>query len=250
MTLFPFFQDIEGKRFLIVGGGHTAARKLRVLRQFTDRITVVAERLSPDIAAEAVKEEAVKSKAAKVEAVKEEAVKSKAAKSEPAKAEPAKAEPAIVEPAEPAGMVVCERPFRPADLDRADYVVTATSDRALNREIARLCGLSGKPVDVVDSPELCTFFFPAVIRRGPLVAAVSTSGKSPAYAAHLRAMIEALLPENIEEILDALEDCRRQLPERVPDQRERSRILKEWMMELLTGSSRSTSRTSGNGEES
>ena len=233
MTLFPFFQDIEGKRFLIVGGGRTAARKLRVLRQFTDRITVVAQRLSPDIAAEAVKEEAVKSKAAKVEAVKEEAVKSKAAKSEPAKAEPTKAEPAIVEPA---GMVVYERPFRPSDLDRADYVVAATSDRALNREIARLCGLSGKPVDVVDSPELCTFVFPAVIRRGPLVAAVSTSGKSPAYAAHLRAQIEALLPENIEEILDALEDCRRQLPERVPDQRERSRILKERMMELLDDS--------------
>ena len=218
MTLFPFFQDIEGKRFLIVGGGRTAARKLRVLRQFTDRITVVAQRLSPDIAAEAVKEEAVKSKAAK---------------SEPAKAEPTKAEPAKVEPA---GMVVYERPFRPADLDWADYVVAATSDRALNREIARLCGLSGKPVDVVDSPELCTFFFPAVIRRGPLVAAVSTSGKSPAYAAHLRAQIEALLPENIEEILDALEDCRRQLRERVPDQRERSRILKERMMELLDDS--------------
>ena len=221
MTLFPFFQDIEGKRFLIVGGGRTAARKLRVLRQFTDRITVVAERLSPDIAAEAVKEEAVKSKAAEAE---------------PAKAEPTKAEPAIVEPAEPAGMVVYERPFRPSDLDRADCVVAATSDRALNREIARLCGLSGKPVDVVDSPELCTFVFPAVIRRGPLVAAVSTSGKSPAYAAHLRAQIEALLPENIEEILDSLEDCRRQLPERVPDQRERSRILKERMMELLDDS--------------
>ena len=208
MTLFPFFQDIEGKRFLIVGGGRTAARKLRVLRQFTDRITVVAQRLSPDIAAEAVKEEAVKSKAAK---------------SEPTKAEPAK-------------VVVYERPFRPADLDRADYVVAATSDRALNREIARLCGLSRKPVDVVDSPEFCTFFFPAVIRRGPLVAAVSTSGKSPAYAAHLRAQIEELLPENVEEILDALEDCRRQLPERVPDQKERSRILKERMMELLDDS--------------
>ena len=228
MTLFPFFQDIEGKRFLIVGGGRTAARKLRVLRQFTDRITVVAERLSPDIAAEAVKEEAVKSKAAK----------SEPAKSEPTKAEPTKAEPAKAEPAkvEPAGIVVCERPFRPADLDRADCVVAATSDRAMNREIARLCGLSGKPVDVVDNPELCTFVFPAVIRRGPLVAAVSTSGKSPAYAAHLRAQIEALLPENIEEILDTLEDCRRQLPELVPDQRERSRILKERMMELLDDS--------------
>lgn len=201
MTLFPFFQDIEGKRFLIVGGGHTAARKLRVLRQFTDRITVVAERLSPDIAAEAEVSESG-------------------------------ANPAP----EPAGTRFCERLFRPSDLDRADCVVAATSDRALNREIARLCGLSGKPVDVVDSPELCTFVFPAVIRRGPLVAAVSTSGKSPAYAAHLRAQIEALLPENIEEILDALEDCRRQLPERVPDQRERSRILKERMMELLDNS--------------
>lgn len=43
MTLFPFFENIEGKTFLLVGGGSVAQRKLRMLKQFTDRIAVVAE---------------------------------------------------------------------------------------------------------------------------------------------------------------------------------------------------------------
>ncbi len=42
MTLFPFFEDIEGKRFLMVGGGRVAAARLERLRLFTDQVTVVA----------------------------------------------------------------------------------------------------------------------------------------------------------------------------------------------------------------
>ena len=43
MTLFPFFQDIEGQTFLVIGGGAVAAEKVERLQMFTDRILVIAE---------------------------------------------------------------------------------------------------------------------------------------------------------------------------------------------------------------
>ena len=188
MNLFPFFENIEGRRFLIIGGGRTAKQKLSVLRRFTDRITLVAE--ETDLADDAG--------------------------------------------AAPEFRILRKR-FAPEDLERGDYIVAATGDRELNREISRLAKKSGKPVNVVDDAELCTFFFPALVRRGGLVVAVSTSGKSPAYAGHLRREIEERLPENIEEILDTLERCRSWLPEILPEQKDRGRFLKELMQGLLRG---------------
>ena len=43
MILFPFFENIENKRFLVIGGGSVAKGKINRLKQFTDNITVIAE---------------------------------------------------------------------------------------------------------------------------------------------------------------------------------------------------------------
>ena len=42
MQLFPFFQDISGKRFVIIGNGNVAHEKAERLRQFTDNIEIVS----------------------------------------------------------------------------------------------------------------------------------------------------------------------------------------------------------------
>ena len=85
-------------------------------------------------------------------------------------------------------------------------------------------------------------FLPANVslRNASIVAAqtetersVSTSGKSPAYAGHIRREIEALVPDHIEEVLDTLESCRSWLPEILPAQRDRGQFLKELMHLLL-----------------
>ncbi|MCP4842248.1 MAG: uroporphyrinogen-III C-methyltransferase, partial [Halieaceae bacterium] len=49
-------------------------------------------------------------------------------------------------------------------------------------------------VNVVDAPQLCTFIFPSIVDRDPLVVAITSSGRSPVLARILRRKIEALLP--------------------------------------------------------
>jgi siroheme synthase-like protein len=77
-------------------------------------------------------------------------------------------------------------PFRPSDLRGVRLVVTATSDRAINRDVARRAAHSGVFCDVADDPDLCTMMMPAVMSRGPLRISVSTGGESPAMARSLR----------------------------------------------------------------
>ena len=48
MTLFPFFEDIDGKRFVVIGGGRVAKGKVRRLLPFTDNITVISENTDID----------------------------------------------------------------------------------------------------------------------------------------------------------------------------------------------------------
>jgi precorrin-2 dehydrogenase/sirohydrochlorin ferrochelatase len=44
--------------------------------------------------------------------------------------------------------------------------------------------------NVVDVPEYCDFYYPAVVRRGELQIAISTAGQSPALAQKIRQQLE------------------------------------------------------------
>jgi len=55
-------------------------------------------------------------------------------------------------------------------------------------------------VNAADDPERCAFFLPAVLRREPVVLAVSTEGRSPALAAWLRDRAAAMLPDQLEHV--------------------------------------------------
>ena len=49
MTYFPFYCDIEKKKWLLVGGGRVAAGKFSRLIAFTEEITVIAPEISDEI---------------------------------------------------------------------------------------------------------------------------------------------------------------------------------------------------------
>jgi precorrin-2 dehydrogenase len=82
------------------------------------------------------------------------------------------------------------RAFTPDDLGGAFLTVVATSSRSLNEFVYREAQRRGVLCNVVDVPEYCDFFYPAVVRRGDLQIAVSTSGQSPSLAQKLRQQLE------------------------------------------------------------
>jgi precorrin-2 dehydrogenase len=82
------------------------------------------------------------------------------------------------------------RAFAPNDLDGAFLVVAATSSRKLNEWIYHEAQRRGVLCNVVDVPDLCDFFYPAVVRRGDLQIAVSTAGQSPSLAQKIRQQLE------------------------------------------------------------
>jgi len=82
------------------------------------------------------------------------------------------------------------RRFTAADVEHAFLVIAATNSNATNEAVFRACAKRGVLCNVVDVPERCDFFYPAVVRRGPLQIAISTDGRSPALARRLRIELE------------------------------------------------------------
>jgi precorrin-2 dehydrogenase/sirohydrochlorin ferrochelatase len=82
------------------------------------------------------------------------------------------------------------RAFSVGDLDGTLLAIVATASRALNGSIYREAQRRGVLCNVVDDPEYCDFYYPAVVRRGDLQIAISTNGQSPSLAQKLRQQLE------------------------------------------------------------
>ena len=90
-----------------------------------------------------------------------------------------------------AGKITLElRGFSAEDLDGKFLAVVATASRALNGSIYREAQRRGVLCNVVDDPEYCDFYYPAVVRRGDLQIAISTNGQSPSLSQKLRQQLE------------------------------------------------------------
>ncbi|HTC47231.1 MAG TPA: bifunctional precorrin-2 dehydrogenase/sirohydrochlorin ferrochelatase [Candidatus Aquilonibacter sp.] len=90
-----------------------------------------------------------------------------------------------------AGKIVLElRAYVPADFEGASLAVIATSNPQLNKSIYQEAQRRGILCNVVDVPEYCDFYYPAVVRRGDLQIAISTNGQSPSLAQKLRQQLE------------------------------------------------------------
>lgn len=73
-------------------------------------------------------------------------------------------------------------------------VVAATDKQAVNEQVSADAKALNIPVNVVDNPDLCSFIFPAIVDRSPIIAAVSSGGSSPVLARLLRAKLETVIP--------------------------------------------------------
>lgn len=87
-----------------------------------------------------------------------------------------------------------ERGYQASDLDNCVIAIAATDIESLNEQISTDAKARNLPVNVVDSPALCTYITPAIIDRSPLVIAISSGGESPVLARLIRAKLETLIP--------------------------------------------------------
>ena len=86
------------------------------------------------------------------------------------------------------------RKFAPAKVKRAFLVVAALSHREMNRSVFREACERSVHCNSIDDPPNCDSYFPAIVRRGPLQIAISTSGASPTLAQRIRREITAPIP--------------------------------------------------------
>jgi precorrin-2 dehydrogenase/sirohydrochlorin ferrochelatase len=100
------------------------------------------------------------------------------------------ASPTVHEWARDAKITLTLRSFTADGLDGAFLIVAATASRSLNESIYREAQRRGILCNVVDVPEYCDFYYPAVVRRGDLQIAISTNGQSPSLAQKLRQQLE------------------------------------------------------------
>lgn len=117
-----------------------------------------------------------------------------------------------------------ERRYRRGDLRGAVLVIAATSDPAVNRQIARHAKC---PVTVVDQPEIGSMIIPSVVRRGVVSFAVSTFGTSPAAARTIRRDLEKQYPKSVGEYIGFIGKLRERALKAITDRQAREKLFRE-----------------------
>lgn len=101
------------------------------------------------------------------------------------------------------------RRYKAGDTAGAFIVFAATDDPVVNGQVFKEADEAGILINAVDQPSLCNFFSAAVVKRGPLRIAVSTSGCCPALAKVIRCELEASYPETWTAFTEAAGEWRR-----------------------------------------
>jgi len=90
-----------------------------------------------------------------------------------------------------------KRRYTAGDTQGFGLVICATNNPTTNNQVSNEAKSQHIPVNVVDQPALCSFIFPAIVDRSPMIIAVSSGGSAPVLSRTLRAKLETLLPHTL-----------------------------------------------------
>ena len=107
--------------------------------------------------------------------------------------------------------------WTPDDLGGAFLVVASSSDPAERDAIAAAARERGALVNVMDDVPNCDFAAPAIVRRGDLVIAIGTGGRSPAVARKVREDLEARYGQEWAGVLEIVAQVRAETLDELPD---------------------------------
>ncbi|ELI8304661.1 uroporphyrinogen-III C-methyltransferase, partial [Yersinia enterocolitica] len=114
--------------------------------------------------------------------------------------------------------------FLPEQLDEVFLVIAATNDTALNAAVFAAADQRHLLANVVDDQPRCSFIFPSIVDRSPLVVAISSAGQAPVLARILREKLEALLPSSLGDMAAVAGRWRGRVKQHVASMGERRRF--------------------------
>jgi precorrin-2 dehydrogenase/sirohydrochlorin ferrochelatase len=117
--------------------------------------------------------------------------------------------------------------FRKKHLEGVFLVIAATDDGTLNHKISKMAKKKGLLINAVDQPPDCNFIVPSVVKKGDLLIAISTSGKSPALAKKLREQLDKQFGNEYKDFLVLMGCLRKEILAKGLSQKENSRIFHE-----------------------
>src|SRR5215471_14010361 len=135
--------------------------------------------------------------------------------------------PALRSLANSTQITLIERPYKPSDIRGAFFVVAATDDMRAQERIWRDTRKMHVLVNTVDECGRCDFIMPSVLRREPLIVAISTSGKSPAFAAWLQKKLSEWLTPEFGRVVKTLGCVRGDIKRRFASVPERKRVFQK-----------------------
>jgi precorrin-2 dehydrogenase / sirohydrochlorin ferrochelatase len=104
-----------------------------------------------------------------------------------------------------------QREYCSSDVNDIFLIIGATSDEKLNLRISEDAEKKNLLCNIADVPEACNFILPAIVTRGDLIIAISTSGNSPAFAKKLRKILEKQFGEEYAILLKLMGAIRKKL---------------------------------------
>lgn len=118
------------------------------------------------------------------------------------------------------------REYQKGDINGSFMVVPTTWNTELNREIYLEAIEQGIHANSADGIKEDAFVFPSIVKRGDIIAAVTSSGDFPLLTAHLRDLIDKAIDPDIEEIAKILKRVRERLKNKDFPQKKKESFMK------------------------
>lgn len=104
-----------------------------------------------------------------------------------------------------------QKKFRKKMLKKRHMVIACTDDLKVNKRVYELSRKRYLICNIADTPDLCDYYLGGIVTKGNVKIAISTNGKSPTTAKRLREFFEEVIPEDINQMVQNLNDYRKTL---------------------------------------
>lgn len=107
------------------------------------------------------------------------------------------------------GIEMVVQPYDVSFLENKHIVIATTELEEVNKQVHADCKERNVLVNLADNPPFCDFYMGGIVTKGNVKIAISTNGKSPTMAKRLRQFFEDVIPADINELAENLNEYRK-----------------------------------------